>query len=48
MTDRYDHYKRLQFDRPHPHVLRVTMAREDKLNAAADIMHRELTGIWNE
>jgi enoyl-CoA hydratase len=48
MTDRYDHYKRLQFDRPHPHVLRVTMAREDKLNAADDIMHRELTGIWKD
>ena len=46
MTIAYDRYQRLKFDRPHPRVLRVTMAREGKLNAADERMHEELVTIW--
>src|SRR6266540_6770106 len=42
MSDRYAHYQRLQFDRPHPRVLRVTMSNPGRLNSADAIMHREL------
>jgi len=48
MSDVYARYSRLQFDRPHPRVLRVTMAREARLNAADEIMHRELAEIWRD
>jgi enoyl-CoA hydratase len=48
MTHAYDRYQRLRFDRPHPRVLRITMAREDKLNAADELMHTEMTQIWRD
>lgn len=48
MSNHYDHYQRLQFDYPQPRVLRVTMNREDKLNAADQRMHRELTDVWRD
>jgi enoyl-CoA hydratase/carnithine racemase len=48
MSDRYSHYQRLQFDRPHPRVLRVTMSNPGRLNSADAIMHRELVEIWRE
>ena len=48
MSDRYAHYQRLQFDRPHPRVLRVTMSNPGRLNSADAIMHRELVEIWRE
>jgi enoyl-CoA hydratase len=47
MTGRYDSYTRLQLDRPHPSVLRITMAN-GKLNAADATMHRELATIWRD
>lgn len=46
MSDPYAAFTRLAVDRPHPRVLRVTMNRPDRLNAADDAMHRELADIW--
>jgi enoyl-CoA hydratase len=43
----YDGYLRLRFDRPHPRVLRITMAN-GKMNTADAAMHAELVGIWRE
>jgi enoyl-CoA hydratase len=49
MTDRYAHYTRLFFDRPHPRVLRVTMGdRPERLNAVDAVMHRELGEVWRD
>jgi enoyl-CoA hydratase len=48
MSDRYDDYQRLQFDRPHPRVLRITMSNPGKLNAADRRMHGELGRIWRD
>jgi enoyl-CoA hydratase len=48
MTDRYRGYERLQFDRPHPRVLRLTMSNPGKLNAADRKMHGELAAIWRD
>lgn len=47
MSDRYGRYQRLQFDRPHPRVLRITMAN-GKLNSADETMHGELAEIWRD
>jgi len=46
MTDRYAAYTHLQLDRPAPRVLRITMDRPGKLNAADHGMHTELAEIW--
>ena len=48
MSDRYAGYKRLQFDRPHPRVLRITMRHPGRLNAADEVMHGELGRIWRD
>jgi len=48
MTDRYAGYKRLQFDRPHPRVLRITMSNPGRLNSADEVMHGELAAIWRD
>ena len=48
MSDRYDAYQRLQFDRPHPRVLRVTMSNPGRLNATDRVMHNELGRIWRD
>jgi enoyl-CoA hydratase len=48
MPDRYARYQRLQFDRPHPRVLRVTMHNPGRLNSADATMHRELVEIWRD
>lgn len=48
MHDRYSRYERLQFDRPHPRVLRVTMSNPERLNSADAVMHRELAEIWRD
>lgn len=48
MDDRYRRYRRLDFDRPAPRVLRVTMNRPEVLNAADDTMHGELTRVWRD
>lgn len=46
MTDRYAEFESFLFDRPHPRVLRITMNRPERLNAADARMHRELGTIW--
>lgn len=48
MTDRYAHYTRLSFDRPHPRVLRITMGSSGALNPVDAVMHRELGDIWRD
>lgn len=41
----YARFERLQFDRPHPRVLRVTM-QHGRMNSADDRTHAELSEIW--
>ena len=48
MSDRYAHYQRLLFDRPHPRVLRITMSSPGRLNAADHQMHSELKTVWRD
>ena len=48
MTDRYAAYHSLVFDRPSERVLRITMARPDRLNAADRDLHRQLAEVWRE
>lgn len=48
MSDRYARYQRLQFDRPHPRVLRITMNNPGRLNSADEVMHGELAQIWRD
>ncbi|MFM9884364.1 MAG: enoyl-CoA hydratase/isomerase family protein [Burkholderiales bacterium] len=48
MTDRYARYTRLKFDHPYDRVLRVTMNRPERLNAADQEMHAELGDIWRD
>jgi len=48
MEDRYARYSRLQIDRPHPKVLRLTMNRPEKYNATDAAMHGELCEIWRD
>jgi enoyl-CoA hydratase len=44
--DPYAAYPSLEFDRPAPHVLRLTLRAAGKLNAVSPAMHRELAGVW--
>ena len=44
---RYDNYRRLRFDRPHPRVLRITMDN-GKMNTADALMHGELVRVWRD
>src|SRR6516165_9273895 len=46
MDESYARFSRLLIERPHPRVLRVTMNRPEKLNAADSDMHADLTDIW--
>lgn len=48
MTDRYASYTRLKFDRPHPRVLRITLASPLKMGAMDAAMHREVSEIWKD
>ena len=45
-ADRYTGYQRIDFDRPAPGVLRLTLNRPERLNALDAIGHRELTEVW--
>ncbi len=42
----YSGYQRLVFDRPADGVLLITLNRPDVLNAADEVMHREMAGVW--
>ena len=47
MSDPYaELYPNLGFDRPLDRVLRITMSRPGKLNAAGHEMHRDLADVW--
>lgn len=48
MTEPYGDYERLEFDRPKPRVLRVTMNNPGRLNAADAVMHGELVRVWRD
>src|ERR1700722_14085964 len=48
MTDRYARYEQLKFDRPHPRVLRITIASPLKMNAMTATLHRECSQIWRD
>jgi enoyl-CoA hydratase len=48
MSSPYDSYQRLKFDRPHPHVLRITMGDPDRLNVCDELMHTELAHVWRD
>ncbi len=43
---RYSRYTRLKFDRPHPRVLRITLASPLKMGAMDAQLHREASEIW--
>jgi enoyl-CoA hydratase len=45
-VDRYDDFPSLELDRPAPHVLRLTLRAEGRLNAVSGAMHRELAEVW--
>ncbi len=44
--DAYDAYPSLEFDRPAPRVLRLTLRAAGKLNAVSGAMHSELASVW--
>lgn len=46
MTNAYESFERLQFDRPHPRVMRVTLTSPLKLNAMDEKLHSEISRIW--
>jgi enoyl-CoA hydratase/carnithine racemase len=48
MSDRYDAFGSLRFDRPEAGILRVVMSTPGRLNAAGPEMHRDLANVWNE
>src|ERR671910_3127793 len=45
MSDRYDQFTSLTFDRPEPGILRVTLDAPG-LNAVSEEMHRQLADVW--
>src|ERR1700752_1690718 len=45
-ADRYARYTRLNFDRPHPRVLRITLNSPLKMGAMDSQMHPEGSEIW--
>jgi enoyl-CoA hydratase len=45
VTDRYDAYPHLRFDRPEPGILRITLDGPG-LNAVDADVHRELADVW--
>jgi enoyl-CoA hydratase len=42
----YDAFPSLEFDNPAPHVLRLTLRAEGRLNAVSGTMHGELANVW--
>jgi len=48
MSERYSRYEQLQFDRPHPRVLRIRIASPLKLNAMTATLHRECSEVWKD
>jgi enoyl-CoA hydratase len=48
MSERYDDYQRLAFDRPADRILRITFNRPERYNALDAIGHKEITYVWRE
>ncbi|MFA5522069.1 MAG: enoyl-CoA hydratase/isomerase family protein [Castellaniella sp.] len=48
MTELYERYERLAFDRPAPGVLRITMKSPLKMGAMDARMHYEVAQIWRD
>ena len=48
MASRYEHYRGLKFSTPAPRVLEIVMDRPGRLNAADQVMHRELAEVWRD
>lgn len=48
MSSRYDRYRHVLLDRPHPRVLRITMNKPERLNAIDQSTHAELAKIWRD
>lgn len=48
MDQRYARYKSLKFDRPHPRVIRITLASQLKLGVMDPDMHREVSEVWKD
>jgi enoyl-CoA hydratase len=46
MTERYERFPSLQFDRPEDGVLEIVMSVPGRLNAAGHSMHRDLAEVW--
>ncbi|MFQ5460274.1 MAG: enoyl-CoA hydratase/isomerase family protein [Anaerolineae bacterium] len=46
MSRRYEAFGSLEFDRPSERVLRITMQRPERLNAADREMHSHLAAVW--
>ncbi len=46
MTDKYQEFSALLFDRPAPHVLRVTINNPQKRNALTVAAHSQLERVW--
>ena len=45
---RYARFTRLQFDCPHPRVLRITISSPGKLNSIDAETHRQLVAVWRD
>ena len=48
MDSRYARYQHVLLDRPHPHVLRITLNKPERLNAVDQPTHAELADIWRD
>jgi enoyl-CoA hydratase len=48
MTERYQGYQRLEFDYPHPRILRISFNRPERYNALDVVGHNEITYVWRE
>lgn len=48
MTQHYDAYTALKFERPAPRVLQITMDNPETLNSADAVMHGELARVWGD
>ena len=44
----YERYKSLKFDRPHPRVIRITLASQQRLGVMDAEMHREISEVWRD
>jgi enoyl-CoA hydratase len=48
MTDRYEKFDKLLFDRPADRVLRITFNRPESFNSVDAETHTQMTAVWSE